>query len=164
MVWATTSSFSWTCSSSFNGMDSPDTTSIRIILMNAYYDDFEYPIPSTAMIPRSLSSTGLHLQLHSTSSAHFPPTTQQPQVVVKHKNFLAHDEDSKCAVGDQVLIESCQRVSKLKHFKVVDILKPAQRYTDEEGNEYSAIRGMTEREKERGYKDEVGWKLWQNRR
>ncbi|KAI9009154.1 hypothetical protein DFJ74DRAFT_596351, partial [Hyaloraphidium curvatum] len=67
-----------------------------------------------------------HQRLH-------PIVKKAGTVVTKHKNFLCHDETERCVVGDEVVIESCQRVSKRKHFVVVDIVTPAARYTDEEG-------------------------------
>lgn len=85
------------------------------------------------------------------------------KVVVKHKNFLCHDETERCVVGDEVAIESCQRVSKRKHFVVVDILKPAARFTDEDGVTYSAMTAP-EKTRDRDYKTEIGWKLWQTKR
>ncbi|KAJ3256252.1 hypothetical protein HK103_005615 [Boothiomyces macroporosus] len=60
------------------------------------------------------------------------PIVQKP--VRSHKNFLVHDEEEKCVVGDYVKIESCEKLSKLKHFKLGEIVKPAQRAFDSEGN------------------------------
>lgn len=65
-------------------------------------------------------------------------------------------------VGDEVVIEECQRVSKRKHFMVVDILKPAARYTDAQGKTYSAM-SRTDPLKDRDHKSEIGWKLWQQK-
>lgn len=93
----------------------------------------------------------------------FTSRLPQQKVVTKHKNFLCHDETERCVVGDEVTIESCQRVSKRKHFVVVDIVKPAARYTDEDGTTYSAMK-TEERIKDREHKAEIGWRLWQNRR
>ena len=62
--------------------------------------------------------------------------------------------------GDEVVIESCPRVSKRKHFAVVDIVAPAARYTDADGTTYSAM-ATKEPIKSREHKKEIGWKLWQ---
>ncbi len=37
------------------------------------------------------------------------------------KKFHAHDEDSKCKEGDTVIIEETRPLSKLKHWKVIEI-------------------------------------------
>lgn len=48
----------------------------------------------------------------------------------KHVNYLVHDEDEACVIGDQVLIESLpKKLSKMKNFTVKEILRKARRYT-----------------------------------
>ncbi|KAI8816804.1 uncharacterized protein EV422DRAFT_489700, partial [Fimicolochytrium jonesii] len=59
------------------------------------------------------------------------PVVQKPVVI--HKNFLAHDEESTCVVGDVVRIDSCNKLSRRKFFTLGEIVKPAARYVDEEG-------------------------------
>lgn len=39
--------------------------------------------------------------------------------------FYAHDEASTCGVGDEVRIEETRPLSKLKHWRVVEIVKKA---------------------------------------
>ncbi|EGF77584.1 hypothetical protein BATDEDRAFT_91576 [Batrachochytrium dendrobatidis JAM81] len=51
----------------------------------------------------------------------------------RHKNFLVHDETSQCVVGDWVRINSCTKISKLKSFTLGEIVKPADRFIDDEG-------------------------------
>ncbi|KAJ3113480.1 hypothetical protein HDU96_003347 [Phlyctochytrium bullatum] len=61
----------------------------------------------------------------------FHPLVQKP--VIYHKNFLAHDPNEECVVGDWVRIDACQKISKLKNFKLGEIIRKAARYTDEDG-------------------------------
>jgi len=44
------------------------------------------------------------------------------RVVRKSKNFLAHDEKNECKVGDTVRIESTRPLSRLKRWRVVEIV------------------------------------------
>jgi len=39
------------------------------------------------------------------------------------KRFHAHDEENTCQVGDMVLIEESRPLSKLKHWRLVEIVK-----------------------------------------
>ncbi len=48
----------------------------------------------------------------------------------KKKTFLAHDEDDARKTGDIVRIEECRPLSKLKHFRVVEVLQSVETYTD----------------------------------
>jgi small subunit ribosomal protein S17 len=41
------------------------------------------------------------------------------KVVRRSKKYHAHDEDNICKVGDQVRIEECRPLSKLKTWRVV---------------------------------------------
>ena len=44
--------------------------------------------------------------------------------IVKHvKKFYAHDEEGKAQIGDKVRIEETRPMSKLKRWRVVEILK-----------------------------------------
>ncbi|KAI1314919.1 hypothetical protein EDD11_001556 [Mortierella claussenii] len=42
------------------------------------------------------------------------------------KNYFAHDEASKCKLGDVVRIEACRPLSKKKHFTVAEIVAAAK--------------------------------------
>ena len=44
------------------------------------------------------------------------------KTVVKTKKYLAHDEQERCHVGDQVLLQECRPLSKKKRWKLVEIL------------------------------------------
>ena len=45
------------------------------------------------------------------------------KVVVRHKNFKAHNEDKSAKTGDKVDMEETRPISKEKHFKVIKIIK-----------------------------------------
>lgn len=47
------------------------------------------------------------------------------RVVRRSKNFLAHDEKSQCGVGDWVRIRETRPLSRLKRWRVVDIISKA---------------------------------------
>ncbi|KAH6572636.1 hypothetical protein BASA50_009632 [Batrachochytrium salamandrivorans] len=53
--------------------------------------------------------------------------------VRRHKNYLVHDETSRCVVGDWVRINSCTKLSKRKSFELGEIVKPANRFVDDAG-------------------------------
>ena len=59
------------------------------------------------------------------------PIVQKP--VRLHKNFLVHDELQECVVGDYVSIIPCGKISKLKHFKLQDIVTRADKCFDSQG-------------------------------
>lgn len=44
------------------------------------------------------------------------------KTLVKTKRYLAHDEEEKCRVGDQVLVQECRPLSKKKRWKLIEIL------------------------------------------
>ncbi|ORX61563.1 30S ribosomal protein S17 [Hesseltinella vesiculosa] len=43
-----------------------------------------------------------------------------------HKNYLAHDENELCKLGDVVRIEACRPLSKRKSFTVAEIVRSAK--------------------------------------
>jgi len=48
------------------------------------------------------------------------------RIVRRSKNFLVHDEKSQCGVGDWVRIQETRPLSRLKRWRVVEIIsKPA---------------------------------------
>ena len=47
------------------------------------------------------------------------------RVVARHKKFYAHDEKNEAHVGDQVLIEETRPLSKLKRWKLKEIVRKA---------------------------------------
>ncbi|KAJ3064887.1 hypothetical protein HDU98_011756 [Podochytrium sp. JEL0797] len=74
-------------------------------------------------------------QMQKTIKVRVAKTRMHPVVmkpVTTHKNFLVHDGDEKCVVGDWVRIDSCRKFSKNKNFELGDIVKPAARFFEEE--------------------------------
>lgn len=67
------------------------------------------------------------------------PLVQKP--VKSHVNFLVHDENEDAVVGDVVRIDSCKKISKRKAFSLAEIVKPAARWTDENGKVHSQQSG-----------------------
>jgi small subunit ribosomal protein S17 len=47
------------------------------------------------------------------------------RVVARNKKFYAHDEKNEARVGDQVLIEETRPLSKLKRWKLKEIVRKA---------------------------------------
>lgn len=45
------------------------------------------------------------------------------RIVMKHKKFYAHDEDSAARVGDVVRIIECRPMSKLKRWRLGDVIR-----------------------------------------
>lgn len=48
------------------------------------------------------------------------------KVIRKFKKYYAHDEKNECRVGDVVEIEECRPLSRLKRWRLVQILQRAQ--------------------------------------
>lgn len=46
--------------------------------------------------------------------------------IKRSTKVIAHDEDNSCGEGDKVLIAECRPLSKLKSWRVVEILERAQ--------------------------------------
>jgi len=46
--------------------------------------------------------------------------------IKRSTKVIAHDEDNSCGEGDTVLIAECRPLSKLKSWRVVEILERAQ--------------------------------------
>ena len=49
------------------------------------------------------------------------------KVVTKHKKFYAHDEKSEAGIGDRVRIVESRPVSKLKRWRLVEVVVRAPR-------------------------------------
>jgi len=45
--------------------------------------------------------------------------------VKKSQKYVAHDEENRCNVGDVVLIEECRPLSKMKRWRLKNVLEPA---------------------------------------
>lgn len=44
------------------------------------------------------------------------------KIIIKTKNYLAHDEQNKANIGDQVLLQECRPLSKKKRWKLIKII------------------------------------------
>ncbi|KAJ3042713.1 hypothetical protein HDV00_006770 [Rhizophlyctis rosea] len=54
--------------------------------------------------------------------------------VISHVNYLVHDPEQKAVIGDYVNINLLpESKSKRKWYELAEILRPAQRYEDEDG-------------------------------
>jgi len=53
------------------------------------------------------------------------------KVVKSYKNFLVHDEEGRCRVGDRVIIGETRPISKRKHFRVLEVVGSARVRTRE---------------------------------
>ena len=47
------------------------------------------------------------------------------RIVMKHKKFYAHDEENSARVGDVVRIVECRPMSKLKRWRLADVIRRA---------------------------------------
>ncbi|KAG9301668.1 hypothetical protein G9A89_016739 [Geosiphon pyriformis] len=54
------------------------------------------------------------------------------KIITRHKNYLSHDENEDCIVGDVVRIQSCRPLSAKKSFTVIEIVRPAKTWMDPE--------------------------------
>lgn len=45
------------------------------------------------------------------------------RIVMKHKKFYAHDEENTARVGDVVRIVECRPLSKLKRWRLSDVIR-----------------------------------------
>ena len=51
------------------------------------------------------------------------------KTMTKTRKYLAHDEMSKCNIGDQVLVQECRPLSKKKRWSVTKILSKSSLIT-----------------------------------
>ena len=47
------------------------------------------------------------------------------RIVAKRKKFYAHDEEGRAKMGDVVRIVECRPLSKLKHWKLAEVIRRA---------------------------------------
>ena len=45
--------------------------------------------------------------------------------VTRTKKFYAHDEQNVCQVGDQVIIVATRPLSRLKRWRILEVIRPA---------------------------------------
>ena len=54
------------------------------------------------------------------------PHPKYGKMVRKSKRFMAHDKDNSCAVGDKVRIIESRPISRLKRWRVTEIIEKAK--------------------------------------
>ena len=54
------------------------------------------------------------------------PHARYRKIVQRTRKFLAHDETNTCGEGDLVRIQETRPLSKLKHWRVVEIVERAR--------------------------------------
>lgn len=52
------------------------------------------------------------------------------KIVTRTKKFHAHDEKNEAHVGDKVRISECRPLSRMKHWRLVDVVTKSVRGTD----------------------------------
>ena len=57
------------------------------------------------------------------------PHPQFKKIVTSYKKFYAHDEKNAAKVGDTVRIEETRPLSKLKHWRLVEVVERAAQET-----------------------------------
>ena len=57
------------------------------------------------------------------------PHPQFKKIVTSYKKFYAHDEKNAAKIGDTVRIEETRPLSKLKHWRLVEVLDRAAQET-----------------------------------
>ncbi|PVU91963.1 hypothetical protein BB561_004108 [Smittium simulii] len=93
-------------------------------------------LPSTTLLSR-INFTGMVVgtAMQKTVKVRVPKRKIHPIVrkeILRHKNYLAHDELEKCKLGDIVRIESCHKISTRKSFAVAEIIRKGKFYIDPE--------------------------------
>lgn len=84
--------------------------------------------------PRSSTSTPRNALVGTVVSDKMDKTVnvqvERYKIIPKYKKrmkysrkFMAHDEKEVCGVGDLVMIVPCQKISKMKHFRVHEIIR-----------------------------------------
>ena len=53
------------------------------------------------------------------------PHAQYKKIVTSYKKFYAHDENAQAKVGDTVRIEESRPISKLKCWKLIEVVETA---------------------------------------
>lgn len=67
------------------------------------------------------------------------------KTISKNKRYKVHDEKNECAVGDLIRVIECRPISKDKKFRLIKILKKAERV--EKDSMDSEVESVLKREK-----------------
>ncbi len=62
------------------------------------------------------------------------------KTVRKTHKFYAHDEDNRCQIGDTVRIEETRPLSKLKRWRVVEIIGRSEREVPEQAEDTDEVQ------------------------
>lgn len=77
---------------------------------------------------RTLQGVVIGTGMEKTISVRVERVTRHPKYkkyVRQHKKYLAHDEDSTAGVGDTVRIVECRPLSKMKRWRLAEIVDKA---------------------------------------
>lgn len=79
-------------------------------------------------IKRQLTGTVVSDKMDKTAVVQVERLVKHPlyKKYIKRRNkFAAHDKDNRCNIGDKVLITESRPISKLKRWRVTDIIEKA---------------------------------------
>jgi small subunit ribosomal protein S17 len=79
-------------------------------------------------IKRQLTGTVVSDKMEKTAVVQVERLVKHPlykKYIRKRSKFAAHDKDNNCNIGDKVLITESRPISKLKRWRVTDIIEKA---------------------------------------
>jgi small subunit ribosomal protein S17 len=82
----------------------------------------------TRGIKRQLTGTVVSDKMDKTAVVQVERLVKHPtykKYIRRSNKFAAHDEENKCNVGDKVVITESRPISKLKRWRVTDIIERA---------------------------------------
>lgn len=79
-------------------------------------------------IKRQLIGTVISDKMDKTAVVQVERLVKHPmykKYIRRRNKFAAHDKDNRCSIGDRVMITESRPISKLKRWRVTDILEKA---------------------------------------
>ena len=79
-------------------------------------------------IPRQLVGTVVSDKMDKTAVVQVERLVKHPlykKFIRRRSKFVAHDNDNSCNIGDKVLITESRPISKLKRWRISDIIEKA---------------------------------------
>ena len=79
-------------------------------------------------IRRQLIGTVVSDKMEQTAVVQVERLVKHPmykKYIRRRNKFAAHDKDNRCSIGDRVMITESRPISKLKRWRVTDILEKA---------------------------------------
>jgi len=79
-------------------------------------------------IRRQLIGTVVSDKMEKTAVVQVERLVKHPmykKYIRRRNKFAAHDKDNRCSIGDRVMITESRPISKLKRWRVTDILEKA---------------------------------------